>query len=394
MEATLLMAGAAGFLTGLGWFESQRHQRNLNRIPIRIHVNGARGKSSVTRLIAAGLRAGGIRTCAKTTGTLPRMIFPDGAEYPVFRPGRANVIEQKRVMRAAAAERAEALVVECMALQPALQSLCELKLVQATHGVITNVRPDHLDVMGPTVEDVAKALSGTTPKSGKLFTCERKYLPVLEAAARDRGSELRAIDESLIKAVSPEELGGFGYIEHAENVALALAVCEDVGVDRQAALRGMWSAKPDPGALSTHVFGSSDPRNIFVNGFAANDPESTAHNWQLAIDKFPQLDRRIAVFNCRADRPERTLQLAEHCVNWHPADHYMVVGSATQLFTKRAVSLGLDRARILNAENAPSEVILRRINELAERSSLVVGMGNIGGPGMDLVRYYESQNLN
>ena len=152
MDSSLLVAAGAGLLTAAGIAESWLHRRFLHSIPIRIHVNGTRGKSGVTRLIAAGLRAGGLRTCAKTTGTLPRMIAPDGSEYPVFRPARANVIEQVRIVRAAARENVDALVIECMALQPALQSLCELKLVRATHGVITNVRADHLDVMGPNVD--------------------------------------------------------------------------------------------------------------------------------------------------------------------------------------------------------------------------------------------------
>src|SRR6476660_4712029 len=78
--------------------EAVLHRRSLKRIPIRIHVNGTRGKSSVTRLIAAGLRAGGIPTCAKTTGTLPRMILPDGSEYPVYRPSTPNVLEQLRIV--------------------------------------------------------------------------------------------------------------------------------------------------------------------------------------------------------------------------------------------------------------------------------------------------------
>ena len=46
------------------------HQRILRRIPVRIHVNGTRGKTSVARLIAAGLRAGGKRVYAKTSGTV------------------------------------------------------------------------------------------------------------------------------------------------------------------------------------------------------------------------------------------------------------------------------------------------------------------------------------
>ena len=72
MDGTLLLAGGAALLSAMGAIESLVHRRCLSKIPYRIHVNGTRGKSSVTRLIAAGLREGGIRTCAKTTGTLPR----------------------------------------------------------------------------------------------------------------------------------------------------------------------------------------------------------------------------------------------------------------------------------------------------------------------------------
>ena len=38
-----------------------------------IHVNGTRGKSTVCRLIDAGLKAGGHKVFTKTTGTSPRM---------------------------------------------------------------------------------------------------------------------------------------------------------------------------------------------------------------------------------------------------------------------------------------------------------------------------------
>jgi len=44
-------------VTAIFFIEMQRHRSMLRRIPMRIHVNGTRGKSSVTRLIAAGLRA-------------------------------------------------------------------------------------------------------------------------------------------------------------------------------------------------------------------------------------------------------------------------------------------------------------------------------------------------
>ena len=160
---------AAG-LTGYGVWESRRHERVLARIPVRVHVNGTRGKSSTTRLIAGGLRAGGRRVFAKTTGTMARMIRPDGSEANVYRVGGANIIEQTRVVRRAVEAGAEALVVECMAVAPDLQPLCELRLIRSTVGVITNARADHLDVMGPSVDDVARALAQTAPRDGHLFT--------------------------------------------------------------------------------------------------------------------------------------------------------------------------------------------------------------------------------
>jgi len=57
-----------------------RHRRALRSIPVRIHVAGTRGKSTTTRLIAAALRASGRRVVAKTTGSEPRLILPDGRE--------------------------------------------------------------------------------------------------------------------------------------------------------------------------------------------------------------------------------------------------------------------------------------------------------------------------
>ena len=70
-------------LTALGAWETWRHARHRRRIPIRVHVNGSRGKSSVSRLIAAGLRGGGLRVVAKTTGSAACVSHVDGSETPV-----------------------------------------------------------------------------------------------------------------------------------------------------------------------------------------------------------------------------------------------------------------------------------------------------------------------
>ena len=63
MSSIAILTAATGLLTAAGIAEAAAHRRRLKQIPIRIHVNGTRGKSSVARLIAAGMRSGGIRTC-------------------------------------------------------------------------------------------------------------------------------------------------------------------------------------------------------------------------------------------------------------------------------------------------------------------------------------------
>src|SRR5262249_57082996 len=99
--------------------------------------------------------------------------------------GHANVIEHLRIIGLAAREGAQAIVIECMALQPRLQSLTELMMVRSTHGVITNARADHLDLMGPGERDVALALLGSCPRGGVLFTAEQGFRGDFEHVSPD-----------------------------------------------------------------------------------------------------------------------------------------------------------------------------------------------------------------
>ena len=108
-------------LLALGIVENSRHQRNLKKIPIRIHVNGTRGKSTTTRLIAGILRQAGYRVVAKTTGTAARIIFEDGSEEPVRRRHKPSIVEQVRIVAEAAKHRADVLVIECMAVHSEMQ---------------------------------------------------------------------------------------------------------------------------------------------------------------------------------------------------------------------------------------------------------------------------------
>ena len=405
-QAVPLAATTLG-LVGLGMAEYRGHARALAGLPVRIHVNGTRGKSSTTRLIAAGLRAAGTPTLGKTTGSLPRILLPDGAERDVVRRTRPNVIEQRDVVALANKLGVQALVLECMALRPRLQWLCERQLVAATHGVITNVRPDHLEVMGPSEADVARALCGMVPRGGVLYTAEAKHLDILAHAARDRKTrlvtcgQLRLLPDGAertpLPAPTDEEMGRFGYREHADNVMVALMVLHDLGVARQVALSGMWAAQPDIGATTCLTVAFFGRRLSFVNAFAANDPVSTELIWREMRARYTGPgatdvhQSSIALVNCRHDRPERSHDLGHAAAGWPPADKVVVMGRGTHVFARAYVAAGGARDRLSMVGDVPAAEVFEQLLALVGKSALIVGMGNIGGEGLALLRHFHNR---
>ena len=166
------MLGAYALLVLYLSKEQLYHNKRISRINYRIHVNGIRGKSSVTRLIGQILREDGIKTFTKTTGSAARLIDHNGKETPIKRRV-ANIIEQVSTVQQISRYDPEAFVVECMAIRPDLQKVCEEKMIHSTIGVLTNVREDHQDKMGWTLEEITHSLCEFIPSNGILVCGER-----------------------------------------------------------------------------------------------------------------------------------------------------------------------------------------------------------------------------
>ncbi len=371
---------------GYGIAEFYLHQRNLRMIPIRVQVNGTRGKSSVTRLIAAGLRAGGLRVVAKVTGTKPRFIIGDNEEYPVRRLGKANIIEELRIVRRAREYQAQALVIECMALVPEYQRIENRMLIQPTHGVITNARADHLDVMGPTVMDVARALSNTIPRKGRFFTAERGAPLKVFKRALPPGVEMTVTDPATVRDT---DMAGFSYIEHKENVALALAVCESLGVKREVALQGMQRSLPDSGVMRIWTVADRGKIMEVVNTLAANDPDSIDMLWRLTQGRCPS---RIVLVNCRKDRADRSRQLAELVAKWEK-DFVVVTGGLTRAFLRRATEVGIPPDIMVDmGEEMEPALVYEKVWELVKERALVFATGNTVGYGEKLITFFAGKS--
>ena len=316
------------------------------------------------------------------------MLFVDGTEAPVLRVGKPNIIEQKRIVARAARQKAEYFVTECMGVQPHLQWLLESQFIKSHVGVITNVRSDHLDEMGPTIECVAASLANSIPMNGHLFTTEEKFFDVLEARARMRNTEIHKIDRH---SISDNEMRGFSYLEHKDNVAVALAVCEHLGVRREDALSSMQNSPPDPGILKKFRVETQGKTIEFVNAFAANDPDSFNVIWEmLKIHREPGKDV-IVLVNSRKDRIQRAEQLGEFIATQLDADYYIVSGEYTHPLVARAIACGLPHNKIEDLGGHHLESIYNSIINLTSQRSLVFGIGNIVGFGEQIVKLFEER---
>ena len=332
-----------------------------------IHVNGIRGKSTTVRLIDAGLRAGGWKVFSKTTGTEPMMIDVDGQAHLIHRRGRANIKEQIQMIFRAADQNAQVLVLECMAVAPELQKISQEKIVQADIGVITNVRLDHTAEMGPTLEDICDSLSNTIPEKGILFTADQNFYPQLQTNARMRECKAELI---LPDGSEPE-------FDFPENVALAAAVCQHLGVSRETAIEGMRQYQRDPYALSVHRLKNGC---VFVNGMSVNDPQSTTGIYHRLVEKYGWENRpMILVVNNRADRGYRTQHMIDVARQLRPETVWLF--GAAQSLVAGHIKRSLPNVRICRFRHAKELDFAQMPPE-----ALVFAVGNIAGPGRELMR--------
>lgn len=372
----------------------RRHKQAMHqKFEHRIHVNGIRGKSSVTRLIAATLREGGIRTAAKTTGTAARVLVNHDYDAVVQRK-EADIAEQKRLLdiftdesyKMHTGEEYKAVVFECMAINPLYQRYLEDKIMYSTIGVITNVREDHTDLLGETLPEIAKSLSNTVPLNGHLITAEtnEELLAVLKEVCDRRGTKLHAVGNMRI---GEKHMAKFQHFEYKANVAIALEVAKIVGIERNVALAGMQKALPDPGAFVLKKVERKDKVLHWANLFAINDRESFVFTTDALNAKVSSKTKKAVILNNRQDRPERVSQFVDIAVNSVGAHYLFTFGDY-----EKQVQAEVDKhkpsheVKIVNMGNtsefksADGDALLDKIAETIEKECLLFGAVNIHTP--------------
>jgi poly-gamma-glutamate synthase PgsB/CapB len=277
-----------------------------------------------------------------------------------------------------------------MAVNPEYQWICEHKFVHATSGVITNARLDHILEMGPSIENVTRSLCNTLPRNGLAFTSEDKMFWLMRREARKVNCKLYQVDPGSITYL---ELGRFDHIEHADNVALALAVCRHYNVPREIALEGMYTSHPDAGALRVYEVQEGDTTVQFVHALAANDPESTLAIWKKMKDLCTDIGTVFILLNTRADRYDRTIQLLEMLQEGMPNefDYIFLMGERVERVYGSLPRYNIPQNKAVKMGIVPPEHTYDEIFKRANGIGTVFAIGNVGKGGLDIARFFASK---
>jgi hypothetical protein len=191
---------------------------------------------------------------------------------------------------------------------------------------------------------------------------------------------------------------GFDYLQFKSNVAIGLALAELLGIERAAAIRGMWKSVPDIGVVTLHRYNVRGKDILWVPLFAANDRESVVLTFEMLRVRYREDDAVIGILNNRWDRGRR----AELFARMVPMDlagylhHVITFGAYEEQVTGQMTELGYPRERITNLGETVHPTIDQILDTIAglvpgERGVLI-GMVNIHTHQAEmLLEYFEHE---
>jgi gamma-polyglutamate synthase len=344
---TAALSWLAPALWGLGvsgW--AWGHRRTLNRtrsVPSRITVGGTRGKSTVVRLLTEALRLHGQRVSSRVTGQRPEESLQGHrlAEPTPWglspRPGNAEPDELRRwIAEVVQRVEPEALVVENLAFTPESMRAVNEHIALPTLAVLTDCVPDHLDVWPDDSLAIAQIHVRAIPSGIPILTLN----PIIRDVAQSEGYQVLSTSEIPGAASLPRWM--------RDHCALAWSALETLisptrRVHQEALITLAASLLPRAVPLAGGA--------LFVDLFDANDPVSAEE--ALASLSLPSVERRIALFAHRRDRPWRLRMFRP----W--------------------LDRGFDETHLFTSW---PDVAVERLLSSCGQGTMIAGLGNAAGP--------------
>lgn len=338
-ELTLFAVGLSLIFLGLRLTASIAVNRSRKRLSLVIGGWGTRGKSGVERLKAALFEGLGHASLSKSTGCEAMFLhsyhFGRNQEMFLFRPyDKATIWEHHNLIKMADKMDCSVFLWECMGLTPAYVEILQHKWSKDDMSTITNTYPDHEDIQGPAGYNIPQVMRCFIPENGLLLTTEEQMHPILIEDAEQKQTAYHQIGWLQAGLLTEDILGRFPYEEHPYNIALVVALAEQLGIARDQALKEMADRViPDIGVLKAFPRAPMSGRTLeFVNGMSANERFATLSNWQrMDFETGPDgPDPSIVLhvlINNRADRISRSQMFGKILAEDISADRYILIGS-------------------------------------------------------------------
>jgi poly-gamma-glutamate synthase PgsB/CapB len=293
----------------------------------------------------------------------------------------------------AAMRQADVLVIECMAVQAEMQWVSEKRILDSTMGVITNAREDHLDVMGPTRDDVAATLALAIPRQGTLVVGEEEFFAFFKAEAEKLGTSAQLA----ATPISNQDMARFPYMIFQENVACALKIAELLGVSPDVAWEGMVQATPDLGSTQVYSLEYGGVKVYFVNALAANDLTSTLMVWQRWQDMAGVLDLAdtpvVGLLHNRADRSFRVPELAQLACAELPIESLCLTGDLIPVTKRFLKKQGFGRSLVATFKKPEPHRIMDYLASHYQGDVVLFAYGNTQGFGQELADFFHRNGV-
>jgi poly-gamma-glutamate synthase PgsB/CapB len=336
-------------------------------------------------MLASILRAEGYRALAKTTGSQAQYILPDGKAIRVPRRGMTSIIEQKKLVKKAAAENANYLIAEIMSLHPENHYVESQQILKPNLVVITNVRQDHIEAMGESEDNIASVLNLDIPPKAEVLILEKEQRQIFEETANKSGGRVIPIPSDI--SADLHRNSAQLQKEFPDILDLVYGVSKHLGINRDTILTGLIKAKYDIGKnkIWHYKLHCAGEECFMVNGFAANDPESTSYLIAKTRDELQASSGQfIGIINLRSDRGDRTLQWIQALQ--HNSSQFFnrlyIIGSHRDIVKRKlgwAVAL---------KDKSPEKIMSKILPEL-NNGDILFGCGNIAGLGQGLIDLWD-----
>jgi len=346
-------------------FEYVMLQSRIHKIPLRILVNGTRGKSTTVKIIHKILQESGKKVLAKTTGDVPQLIFPDGSQKKVKRSAPASIIENIRILKKAAKANPDAVVLECMALQPETQRVLSHFIFKPNYTIITNIHPDHFEVMGPDITDTAHSISECFSKDSSIILTKGTMQLLSRVPRRHAGMHQAENEEFPVH---------FKNIPHQiinENWAVISTLAGKLNLDKKTTEQCFTDAWKSIDQRISYLLPNQNAE--FWNLFSANDSHTSDSFMRKRLGE-NSFDRNLLCYlNCRADRPLRTKEFVNLILGKYSQAEIWLIGDGKHL------AKNIFRNHAMDIKLISDQQAVQNIKSGFSRETLLFCLGNFKG---------------